>query len=63
MKTEEINFKKYNRVLEDPLFIKKGKVINVVGLTIESAGPDARIGDICELLPDREACNGGGCRI
>ena len=54
MKTEEINFKKYNRVLEDPLFIKKGKVINVVGLTIESAGPDARIGDICELLPDQE---------
>lgn len=54
MKTEEINYKKYNRVMDTPLFIKKGKVINVVGLTIESAGPDARIGDICELLPDQE---------
>lgn len=54
MRTEGINFKKYNKVLDAPLFVKKGKVINVVGLTIESAGPDARIGDICELLPDEE---------
>ena len=54
MRTEGINFKKYNKVLDAPLFVKKGKVINVVGLTIESAGPDARIGDICELLPEEE---------
>lgn len=54
MNTSAINFNKYNRVLENPLFIKKGKVVNVVGLTIESAGPDARLGDICEMTPDWE---------
>lgn len=54
MNTSAINFKKYNRVMEKPLFIKKGKVVNVVGLTIESAGPDAKLGDICEMKPDWE---------
>lgn len=54
MNTSAINLQKYNRVLENPLFIKKGKVVNVVGLTIESAGPDARLGDICEMTPDWE---------
>lgn len=51
---KQINFKKYNRVLADSLLIKKGKVVNVVGLTIESAGPDAKLGDICELIPAGE---------
>lgn len=31
-----------------------GKVVNVVGLTIESAGPDAKLGDICNIYPDSE---------
>ncbi|WMC94405.1 flagellar protein export ATPase FliI [Kineothrix sp. MB12-C1] len=30
----------------------KGKVVNIVGLTIESLGPDARLGDICLIYPD-----------
>ncbi len=47
----EIDFEKYNIVTEDPLFRKLGKVLNVVGLTIESAGPDARMGDLCRILP------------
>lgn len=54
MNTTSINFKKYNKVLEKPLFVKKGKVVNVVGLTIESVGPDAKLGDVCELIPDGE---------
>lgn len=54
MNTAAVDFKKYDKVRETPLFIKKGKVVNVVGLTIESAGPDARLGDICELLPGFE---------
>ncbi|MCM1185488.1 MAG: flagellar protein export ATPase FliI [Lachnoclostridium sp.] len=33
---------------------KLGKVVNVVGLTIESAGPDAKLGDICMILPEGE---------
>ena len=30
----------------------KGKVVNIVGLTIESLGPEARLGDICLIYPD-----------
>lgn len=47
----EINFEKYNRVVQEGLFKVKGKVINVVGLTIESAGPQANLGDICIIYP------------
>ena len=32
-------------------FRRIGKVVNVVGLTIESAGPDVKLGDICSILP------------
>ena len=44
-----VNFEKYNRVLSDSFFKVKGKVVNVVGLTIESKGPQARLGDICVI--------------
>ena len=54
MRTVIVDFAKYNRVLEQPFYRKKGKVVNVVGLTIESAGPDARLGDICEITPEGE---------
>lgn len=47
-----VNFEKYNRVLADSFFKVKGKVINVVGLTIESKGPQARLGDICVITSD-----------
>ncbi len=43
---------KYNRVLDEVFFRKLGKVVNVVGLTIESAGPDARLGDVCRIIPN-----------
>ena len=42
-----VNFDKYNRVINDSFFKVKGKVVNVVGLTIESKGPQAKLGDIC----------------
>ena len=54
MENKAINFEKYAKVLEVPLFLKMGKVVNVVGLTIESAGPDARLGDVCEIFPEGE---------
>ena len=38
-----INFNKYQSVLNKTYFKKLGKVENVVGLTIESAGPDAKL--------------------
>ena len=50
----DINLSKYYKATDKPLFIKKGKVINVVGLTIESAGPDAKLGDICKIFPDSD---------
>lgn len=46
-----VDLKKYEKAIEEPLFKKKGKVVNVIGLTIESAGPDARLGDICRVFP------------
>ncbi len=47
-----IDFAKYNRVTEKPLFKKLGKVVNVVGLTIESNGPDAKLDDLCRIVID-----------
>lgn len=54
MNTAAIHFQKYNSVIEDTFYRKLGKVVNVVGLTIESAGPDAKLGDLCRILPDGE---------
>ena len=50
----QIDIKKYNKVKEMSFFLKKGKVVNVVGLTIESAGPDAKLGDLCIIKPEDE---------
>ena len=50
----QVQVSKYSRVLESTLYRKMGKVVNVVGLTIESAGPDARLGDLCRILPKTE---------
>ena len=49
MKPSSIDFEKYKKIADEPLFKKMGKVINVIGLTIESAGPDAKIGDVCKI--------------
>jgi len=44
-----VNFDKY-RDLENEVFYKsQGKIANVVGLTLESYGPDAKLGDICTI--------------
>ena len=49
-----INFDKYNKILDQSLIKKKGKIVNVVGLTLESAGPDAKLGDVCYIYPEGE---------
>ena len=51
MEAAGINFGKYSRVMEQNFFKVKGKVVNVVGLTIESKGPSAKLGDICRIYP------------
>ncbi|MCR4748554.1 MAG: flagellar protein export ATPase FliI [Lachnospiraceae bacterium] len=52
MDAVKINFEKYIKVAEESFFARKGKIVNVVGLTIESMGPDARLGDVCYVYPD-----------
>ena len=47
MKQISVEFNKYKKIAEKPFYRKLGKVANVVGLTIESMGPDAKLGDIC----------------
>lgn len=49
---KEFNLEKYNSLTTQNLYRKYGKVVNVVGLTIESNGPEARLGDICYIYPD-----------
>ena len=51
MDISDIQFDKYRSVCTDDLFKVRGKVVNVVGLTIESAGPSAKLGDICMIYP------------
>ncbi|MBE5846348.1 MAG: flagellar protein export ATPase FliI [Lachnospiraceae bacterium] len=46
---EAFNLSKYDKAKEQTYFKKMGKVLNVVGLTIESAGPDAKLSDICYI--------------
>ena len=43
------DFSRYRMLRQDSFFKRLGKVINMVGLTIESAGPDARLGDLCRI--------------
>jgi len=45
-----VNPAKYYQALENPHFRKLGKVTKVVGLTIESVGPDAKLNDLCEII-------------
>ena len=53
-----IDFDKYLTVLNKSYFKKLGKVENVVGLTIESVGPDAKMGDLCQIYTDAEKKHG-----
>lgn len=54
VQTITVDFSKYQKLKEENYFHKLGKVVNVVGLTVESAGPDARLGDICSIFPEGE---------
>ena len=49
-----IDLQKYSRIVEETFFKRKGRVENVGGLTIESAGPEAKLGDLCRIYPAQE---------
>ena len=44
-----IDFAKYEKVLDEPLIRNMGRVENVIGLSIESKGPEAKLGDLCKI--------------
>ncbi len=48
------NFDKYLQLMEKTYFNRLGKVVKVVGLTIESVGPDAKLNDLCRIVIDKE---------
>lgn len=45
-----INLDKYNAIYEKCYAKKLGKVAKIVGLTIESIGPDANLNDLCRIV-------------
>ena len=45
-----IDVDKYLRLIERTYVNKLGKVVKMVGLTIESVGPDANLGDVCKNI-------------
>ena len=45
-----INLEKYDSLKEQTYFKKLGKVVKIVGLTIESVGPDAKLNDMCMIV-------------
>lgn len=45
-----IDERKYLSLLDNTYFDKLGRVTKVVGLTIESVGPDAKLNDLCEII-------------
>ena len=51
-----IDRRKYLSVLNNSYFNNLGKVTKVVGLTIESVGPDAKLNDLCEIIVDEDVC-------
>lgn len=54
MLTYSIDMQKYKKMQSAPFYRTSGKVVNVIGLTIESAGPDAKLGDICLIYPKKK---------
>ncbi len=46
------NFDKYLQLTERTYFKRMGKVVKIVGLTIESVGPDAKLNDLCRIIID-----------
>ncbi|MFV0464717.1 MAG: flagellar protein export ATPase FliI [Lachnospiraceae bacterium] len=48
------NLEKYLQSANRDLFTRLGKVEKIVGLTIESLGPEAKLNDICKIYLDSE---------
>ena len=49
--THKIDFNRYRQMENGTYYRTRGRVENIVGLTIESSGPNAKMGDICMIYP------------
>lgn len=49
-----MNIEKYGKLKDKTFYKRLGKVVNVVGLTIESLGPDASLNDLCKITLNEE---------
>ena len=47
--TANISFEKYKALESETFYKTQGKIANAVGLTLESYGPDSKLGDICTI--------------
>ena len=47
------NFSRYLQLADRNYYTRLGRVEKVVGLTIESVGPDAKLKDLCRIIIDR----------
>lgn len=56
--TTSYDLKKYRELANGSYYVKLGKVKNVVGLTIESTGPEAKLNDICKIYPGGDRSKG-----
>lgn len=46
----EIDLEKYRKLMEKSYYKRMGRVSKVVGLGIESIGPDAKLNDLCKII-------------
>jgi flagellum-specific ATP synthase len=50
----QINLNKYLEATQRFYYNCYGKVVKVVGLTVESVGPEAKLGDLCRVIVDQK---------
>ena len=49
------SYEKYLNLADNTYFKRLGKVVKIVGLTIESVGPDAKLNDLCRIIIDKNS--------
>lgn len=47
------NLEKYDQLADKNYYRHLGKVVKIVGLTIESVGPNAKLNDLCRIIIDK----------
>lgn len=50
----DYNLEKYLQLADQTYFERLGRVVKIVGLTIESVGPEAKLNDLCRIVIDQK---------